>query len=184
MQRYTCKRRGIEGLRGIQWLAWTLGHATTGRIFRSRLLIVMLFGDPRSNEPRFCAPPIYCVHAVQACRLSVLSAPHLILVHSISKLCVLQSMLSRLHLSQSCPVHAVQSFAVPSMLSRLDRSQSMLSRLDLSLSRLHLSQSTLIYMSCSTMFFVFALPFAMLVSPYVGAWSLLPLLPARSSSSV
>ena len=25
MQRYTCKRRGIEGLRGIQWLAWTLG---------------------------------------------------------------------------------------------------------------------------------------------------------------
>ena len=144
MQRYTCKRRGIEGLRGIQWLAWTLGHATTGRIFRSRLLIVMLFGDPRSNEPRFCAPPIYCVHAVQACRLSVLSAPHLILVHSISKLCVLQSMLSRLHLSQS----------------------------------------TLIYMSCSTMFFVFALPFAMLVSPYVGAWSLLPLLPARSSSSV
>ena len=144
MQRYTCKRRGIEGLRGIQWLAWTLGHATTGRIFRSRLLIVMLFGDPRSNEPRFCAPPIYCVHAVQACRLSVLSAPHLILVHSISKLCVLQSMLSRLHLSQS----------------------------------------TLICMSCFTMIFVFALPFAMLVSPYVGAWSLLPLLPARSSSSV
>ena len=106
--------------------------------YRSRLLIVMLFGDPRNDEPRFCAPPISCVEQ------SVLCAPHLIIVHSISNLCVLQSMLSRLHLSQS----------------------------------------TLICMSCSTMFFVFALPFAMLVSPYVAAWSLLPLLPARSSSSV
>ena len=108
MQRYTCKRRGIEGLRGIQWLAcvrthaqWTLGHATTGRIFRSRLLIVMLFGDPRSNEPRFCAPPIYCVHAVQA-------------VQAVRTLCTTLDSRPQ-HFKTMCfAVHAVQasSFAV------------------------------------------------------------------------
>ena len=107
MQRYTCKRRGIEGLRGIQWLAcvrmthaqWTLGHATTGRIFRSRLCsthilrpccpglqAVRTFCTTLDSRPQHFKTMCFAVHAVQASSFAV-HAYLYVLLHDVLCFC-------------------------------------------------------------------------------------------------